>query len=515
MSFSLPSLIALQNWWLAATLVAYALVQVQYITATPLQRITLPDNLPQTGAYTADQPLLVGIGPDEKEHFLYILSIAERGALPRPTPAHRTPEEGGEQYVTYQAQHPPLFYALAALVYKVTVPLGLPFVWYLLRTLCAVCGGFVIVLAARAARIAFPDRPFIGLAAGPFVAFLPMFGHMTGNLSNEPLAMALGAWAWLLMVRIARSDAAPTPVQAFLLGMALALAAITRMTALLWLPAALLILGRAFLRPGPAKPWEALFGFVMPFVVCSAFLFRNWFAYGTFFLRTFDRPLLARGTLSDFFGPGIVPAEFPVPVNAFSTMLWYASTAWTPLWLIQFYLPGGGVRAAANWQRLFLAVDVAALLLLFLHWSRCRSVQSGGSGEVTGKEADGCAPDTAGRAILWAAGIAVIFCLLALIQQQLFADWNVVLSAGRYIVAAVPATALLFLFALSTRLRSGDYHRRHATAALIVAAVMLAFDLHSALLVRRFYADNPRQPDVQPIATPQAQTGGDSGGGEE
>ena len=136
----------------AAVLVVYACVQFFYITATPLQTLTLPDNFPQG----ASQSLVVGLGPDEKEHFLYVLSLADGGTLPMPDLARCT---SPRQYVTYQAQHPPLFYALAALIYKAAPALPPEALWYLLRSLCAVCGGIVILLAAEAARLSFPRRP--------------------------------------------------------------------------------------------------------------------------------------------------------------------------------------------------------------------------------------------------------------------------------------------------------------------------------------------------------------------
>jgi hypothetical protein len=480
---------------LAATLALYALVQILYITATPLQTITLPDNLPRGGA----QSLLVGIGPDEKEHFLYVLSLAERGALPTPTPARRT-DPG--QYVSYQAQHPPLFYALAALVYKAAAGLGPAPVWYLLRVLCALCGVAVIVLAARAARAAFPDRPVVAAAAAPFVAFLPMFGHMTGNLSNEPLAMALGAWAWLRTVRIARAASPPTNRDAAVLGTILGLAALTRLTALLWLPAAVIVLAHAAARRAEATGTrsERRFAPLLVFAACFGALVGMWFlrnqvAFGTPVLRTFDRPLLAGGaTLAQFLGPGIEPPGFPVPVNALFSALWYASTSWLPFWLVQFYLPGG-LAAAPLWQRLFLALDVLVLLALFVHASRA-------------KKAPAAAADPAGRTLLWAAAASVGFCVAVLVQQELWADWNVVLSAGRYTVAAVPASALLFLFAVSTTVARAT-PRRQRIVALVIAAGMLAFDVYAAVLVRRFYAGNPAQPSVQPIA---ARARNDAGG---
>ena len=109
-----------------------------------------------------------------------------------------------------------------------------------------------------------------------------------------------------------------------------------------------------------------------------------------------------------------------------------------PFWLVQFYVPGGGVRTAPAWQAVLLLTDVVVLLLLFLNASRAR-------------RNDGVKNDPAGRALLWSAGAAIGFCVLALVQQQLFSDWNVVLSAGRYTVAAAPASALLLAAPASTR----------------------------------------------------------------
>ena len=466
---------------LAATLLAYFVIQILYLTATPLQTITLPDNLPQGGS----QDLLVGIGPDEKEHFLYILSLANRGRLPAPDPPRR---RSSEEYVSYQAQHPPLFYVAAAGIYRAASGAGLPFVWYLLRALCAACGAVVIVLAARAARLAFPERPVVALATAPFVAFLPMFGHMTGNLSNEPAAMALGAWAWLQMVRMVRSDAAPTARGAALLGVTLGLAALTRLTALLWLPCAVVVLAYLAARDRPRVSLRV----PLAFAGCLALCLAPWFlysqsAYGTPFLRTFDRPLLADVSLAQYLADpaGHAPPNAVFVVTPLATALWYASTSWWPFWLLQFYLPGFP-NAAMAWQALFLLLAVFAGLLLFLHASRARR-ERGGQGM----------DDGAGRALLWAAGAALGFCLLALVQQQLYSDWNVVVSAGRYTVAAVPAWALLFLFAVSTLAP----HPPGAQRALagFVAALLLIFDLFAVSLVRRFYRDNPAQPAVQRI----------------
>ena len=448
---------------LLATLVLYVAVQILWVRATPTQSIYLPDNLP---TYLAtDFSLVVGLGPDEKEHYLYVLSLADNGRLPKPSPAFRA---SPDDYVSYQAQHPPLFYALSAVIYKAAHPLvGDIKIWYLLRGFCVLCGLAVIVLTDRAAKTAFPDRPLVALGTAPFVAFLPMFGHMTGNFSNEPLAMLFGAAVWLQSVRLLRRNTPPTIREALLLGLTLALACLTRLTALLWLP----VVSIALLRRGRVALPAALAGFALFALLLAPWFAYNQVAYGHAFLRTFDRPLLARGPISDFFGRGLVPAEFPVPINSTQSLLWYAGTAWLPFWLTQFYMP--------DLRPIFLLLDAGAVILLVLNVSKLTR--------------DGV-PDASGKAIVGAAFAATLFCFAALIQQELFADWNVVLSAGRYLVAAAPATGLLFLLALST-LRPLN---RPVVAAL-VAAVMLAFDVYAANTVRQFYGDHPTQAEIQPI----------------
>lgn len=453
---------------LLATILVYALLQMLYISATPLQVITMPDNLPSR----MPQSLLVGIGPDEKEHFLYMLSLATHGTLPRPSPKAR---RNSEEYVTYQAQHPPLFYAAAAVVYKLVSPLPAPAIWYILRGFCAVCGVFVIVLGALACREAFPGLPFMRFAAAPFIAFMPMFGHMMGTLSNEPMAMVLTAWAWLQMVRLARGLAPLTWRTAALLGLTLGIAAETRLTAVMWLPAAVLVLAFCARRQGarPARP--AALGV---FALCFAGLTLPWFLlnhiqYGAFLLRPFARPLLHGITLTEFL------ADPAFPQIAELTALWYASTSWLPFWLVQFDLPGG-LKASAAWQSPFLILDVFTPLALFLHGSRERR--------------EGKRKDAAGVILLWGAGSVVGVCILSLIQQQLFSDWDVLYSPGRYTVAAVCASALLFLFGCAVLFRQA---KSPWLPAVLLAIFMLAFDMFTVSLVRQFYQAHPMQNSVQ------------------
>ncbi len=81
--------------------------------------------------------------------------------------------------------------------------------------------------------------------------------------------------------------------------------------------------------------------------------------------------------------------------------------------------------------------------------------------------------------LLWAAAGTVGTCVLILLQQQLYSDWDVLFSPGRYLVAAEPASALLFLFACGACFRRT---KNALPAAAVLAVLMLGFDLYSALL---------------------------------
>ena len=461
---------------LVVTLALYAFLQGFWVAATPLQAMYLPDNLP---AASASAPLLVGLGPDEKEHFLYILSLANRGQLPAPSPRLRSSPDA---YVSYQAQHPPVFYALVALMYKILGGvLGASGFWYFLRGVCALCGGVVVWLIHRAAWAAFPDRPFIGLAAAPFTAFLPMFAHMMGNVSNEPLAMIFTAWAWWQMARLVRSDTPPTLRDAALLGATLGVASLVRQTAVMWLPAAALVLVWSAGRGGQsvkARLVPLAVCFAAFFALLSPWLLHNQLAYHTPLFRTFYRPLLVNGaTFADFWsGQAPTPPGHPVSINPRYVLLYFASTAWTPYWLVRGYVAGPpGWNAIIFWQLVATLLGAFALLRLVLY-----AVRPGG--------------DRGAGVLLAAAGLTLAFCVGTLIQQILYVDWDASLSPGRYLIAAAPATTTLFLFAVSTLLRG---RRSQIVGAGAVALAMLLTDIYLVAQVRHFYADNPAQPATQ------------------
>ena len=460
---------------LLGTLLLYFFLTLTYVTGTPVQEFYLPDSVPQAQRSAS---VLAGLGPDEKEYLIYVRSLAETGRVPRPTAEQR---KSDTEFVCYQAQHPPLFFLLSVPLWKAFGSQGVLF-WTLWRSLCVLLGAAAIALAAKAARLVFPESKLVALCAAPLMAFVPIFNHLMGHVSNEPLAMALGVWSWLMTVRLCREGRAPSSKQALLLGLILGLALLTRLTSVIWCLAAGIALGMTFKKQS-LKPLALALS--VAFVLLSPWLLHNFTNYGKPLIRPFDNPLLANGaTLTDFLGAGIRPQGSPTQFTPLITVLFWAATGWTPFWLIGSLLPGsydGMVQNAAY----LLLVDLAIGLTLFWNASQVRRK---------------LAPsDPVIRAALWAAGSVLLFLIAVVLQQMLLVDWNVLQSAGRYFTAAALLLVLLLLTALEAVTRKLPTNAKLAVGGIAALTLFLA-SLHTTSLVRQFYVGNPTQKKWQKLA---------------
>jgi hypothetical protein len=332
---------------LIASLIVYAFFQVLWVTVTPLKMQSVGNSL----RYGDVRPILVGTGPDEPQHYLYVLSVAESGHIPRPLPRMR---RSASEFVSAEAQHPPLFYVIAAGLRNMVLPMGDKFVWYTLRGFGTLCGALAIWLISRMALIAFPDRPFIGIAMPPFLAFLPMYDYMTSELSNFPLELLFTSSGLLLLVMLARGRTQLNFASCSLLGLLFGLAAITRQTSSMWIPAVVIVLVFVIRAAERDMRRHAIVG-ALAFLAIYAMFALPWFAYmklsyGALFFRSDYRPLLGvlslRQYLADPTQWTIDPKSIPVPnmhngvhCSVMMTVLWYASTFWTPVWITQYTDP--------------------------------------------------------------------------------------------------------------------------------------------------------------------------------
>jgi len=460
------------KWVRFLALALHAVAGWWWVGTTPLQDIDLPDNVPSSAAFST---VRVGLGPDEKEHYIYARSISEGLGIPAPDPERR---RRPDQWVSYQAQHPPLFYATAAAVLKGTGGFAKDIQWLMLRLLCLGWGLAGIWFAGAAIEQAFSESREWTWAGTLVLAGWPMLGHMDGNLSNEPMSMAFAAASWWWTVRaLRRGD--PGPGIWMVSGLLLGVAGLCRLTALIWLPALVFLAVRR--SPNRGKSVLALaIGCLLPLL---PWMVANCVEYGRPVLRTFHRPLFESvADIARFFSGGIAPPNAGMVLVPATVLLWFAGCVWLPIWLAQFHAPGGVLPISA--VSLLLGIGVA----LRLAWLASQA-RRGARVPLGAVEWD----------VVRAAAIVVTACFAGQIWQMGWSDWDVVFSTGRYTVAS--AGALIMLVLVGTVVGVKQRGARVAIAAAWVGVIWMA-NIASVGWVRTFYREHPTQDSVQSVERP-------------
>jgi hypothetical protein len=235
------------------------------------------------------------VGFDARHHLYYAAWIREKGALPLAT----------DGWSTY---HPPLFHALAAWC----LPAGGEAAGAALKLLPFLGGFGVVVASFLLARRLLAGDPAAQLLALGFAAVLPVNLYSAAYFSNEPLHAGLAALAlWLGAEALLAARLGAARVAA--LALALGLAALTKFTAILLVPAAALCVGaraRAIDRAGLARAAGAAAALALGVgLVAGWFYVRNWLLLGD--------PLIGNWSL-----PGEDQRWWQQP--GFHTPAWYA-----------------------------------------------------------------------------------------------------------------------------------------------------------------------------------------------
>ncbi len=179
--------------------------------------------------------------PDEPAHYNYIRALAEERRLPvieegdydqeylaRLT-SQKFPPELSIAPLRYEDHQPPLYYLLAVPFYLLFGGNLIP-----LRLLSVALGLLLLTVIHRLMRDLFPDHPFRALTVVALVALLPQHVAMTAAVNNDALAeLVLATALWLAV----RPNSRPWP-----LGAVVGLALLTKTTAYVALPVALLAL---------------------------------------------------------------------------------------------------------------------------------------------------------------------------------------------------------------------------------------------------------------------------------
>jgi hypothetical protein len=179
--------------------------------------------------------------PDEPAHYNYIRALAEERALPvieegdynqdylHRLTSQKFPPQLSIAPLRYEDHQPPLYYLLAVPVYLLFGGALIP-----LRLLSVMLGLLLLTVVRRLVCDLFPGRPFLSLTAMALIAFLPQHIAMTAAVNNDALAELVLAMALWLAVR-------PHP-RPWPLGAVVGLALLTKTTAYVALPVALLAL---------------------------------------------------------------------------------------------------------------------------------------------------------------------------------------------------------------------------------------------------------------------------------
>ncbi len=145
--------------------------------------------------------------PDEPAHYNYIKYLAENYRFPvlqmgdyphyylEEIKARQFPPGMSIEPLRYEFHQPPLYYILAAVVYKLFAGSLLP-----LRLLSVLLGCCLLWVAYHIAREIFPNDEALALGTAAFAAFVPMHIAITAAVNNDTLAeLILAVILWMLV----------------------------------------------------------------------------------------------------------------------------------------------------------------------------------------------------------------------------------------------------------------------------------------------------------------------------
>ena len=218
-------------------------------------------------------------GFDVKGHVEYIKRLADGGGLPLAT-------DGWEMY------NPPLFYALAAAIYKVFCLMfrDAAYSFYGLKVISFASGIGQAALAYIASGLVFPAEEKKRAASVVFAGALPMNMYMSQYISNESLAAMLASASLVCAFWIIKKEK-PSATPFILLGFLLGATLLTKMTVLVLIPVIILALIADCVKKKAGLRKTAVFiacALVPAALVCGWFYIRNWIYFGNPFITNMD-----------------------------------------------------------------------------------------------------------------------------------------------------------------------------------------------------------------------------------
>ncbi|MEP6756485.1 MAG: hypothetical protein ABJA67_13350 [Chthonomonadales bacterium] len=225
--------------------------------------------------------------PDEAAHIEYIRILHDE---------HRLPRQG---QTTYEWHQPPLYYAVAAVVY----PLG----YVAMRCISIAFGLGSLILIFLTARQLFPEWPLVAISATGFVGLMPMHQAINATVGNDCLIELLFCFFFYNCSQALLTGL--TAIRAIHIGLIVAGALLTKSNSVILLPLAVLLwyfLWRIGELPAKLKRGAVTAGLLIC-ILTAGWYARNYRLYGEVtlvkgFMREFEHTQRA----SDWIGQDVV-----------------------------------------------------------------------------------------------------------------------------------------------------------------------------------------------------------------
>ncbi|GIV18475.1 MAG: hypothetical protein KatS3mg023_0226 [Armatimonadota bacterium] len=284
--------------------------------------------------------------PDEGAHIAYVRYVAEEGRLPR---------FEGYAGAGYEAHQPPLYYTLAAQVWKVGKMLPVPPA-RAVRMLSLLFGILLILTVHRIARLLIPETPAVALMSAGVTALLPMHVAICSAVNNDSLTNLLFALV-LAEFALLYTQTKPSRWIALRMGLWAGLAGLTKVTALLLIPA--MVVG--WLLVARTRHTRVWLGLLVSVGIALVMMF-PWFVRN---MQLYDDPLLLRAFERTF--AGTARAEQFLRGGASMTEYLQLVASWTyrSFWFA-YGTPQTAARGLPNLlpDRVYLVLGVLHLLSL-------------------------------------------------------------------------------------------------------------------------------------------------------
>jgi hypothetical protein len=300
--------------------------------------------------------LPLSVGMDIQEHYEYIEYVANTGRIP-------LAPQGWQMFQS------PLYYILSAFLWQFS-PLTR---WFemntsmqLLRIIPLLCGLAQVELAYRAARAVFPLRRDLQIWTTIIGGLLPMNLYISQVVSNEPLLGLFSAGAVVIGFHLLAYEREAIPARYFIfLGAALGLALLTKATAVLLVPPAVMLI--VYVLYKRRQPFRDIISRVLlvggiVFVIAGWYYVRNWIELGRPFVGGWESTAWWQDpgyrTVSDFFTFG---RSLYAPI--YSAVQGFWDSLYATLWLDGGLSGIGEYRYRPPWNYQFMLSGALLALL--------------------------------------------------------------------------------------------------------------------------------------------------------